>query len=303
MKILITGISGFLASYLVNDFEKKGNEIIGISHEAKKATLKEHKLFTLHLPDKEIYKVIKDEQPDVVIHAAGTASVPISVESPYNDFSISVPGTAMLLDAIRLYKPDAHFIFLSSAAVYGNPDQIPIKETSAIHPISPYGFHKRMGELLCEEYATIYGINCSILRVFSAYGKGLKRQVVYDIVSKFVKALEAKSTVTLWGTGKESRDFIHALDVAQAINLIINNPKEGNQIYNCASGNELSIQKLAEIVNQQMGKEVDYQFNQQTRKGDPLNWVADISRLSTLGFNPTVSIESGIKEIVHWINR
>jgi len=301
MKVLITGISGFLATYLSESFLKKNYEILGLSHAFINQQFENVQYLNLHLPDNRIYDVIKTEQPDVVIHAAGTASVPKSVESPYEDFSISVPGTAMLLDALRLHKPDAHFIFFSSAAVYGNPEILPITENSFVQPISPYGFHKRMGELLCEEYSTIYGLNTSILRIFSAYGKGLNRQVVFEITRKLISSSDNNENIEFYGTGDESRDFIHASDIVQAVQCLIQTKKRGFEIYNCASGKELLIKDLALKIKEYANNETRYVFNGNVRKGDPLNWTADISKMQELGFTPQVNIENGIQEMIMWV--
>jgi UDP-glucose 4-epimerase len=299
---LITGINGFLASYAAAEFTAAGYDVIGIHHSNNPSALALKKQYHLHLPSHEIESVIRTEKPDVVIHAAGTANVGKSVETPYEDFMISVPATANLLDSIRKESPKTLFFFLSSAAVYGNPTVLPISENSPIAPISPYGFHKRMGELLCDEYRQIYGLQTYVLRIFSAYGKGLRRQAVFDLVKNVLNFAMDGKPMSVFGTGNESRDFIHASDIARClVHLTENRPT--NHIINVASGNETSIKELLALISEGSNIQPKIEFTNVVRSGDPLNWRADISPLSKTGFSPTVSLKSGISEMIQWLTQ
>lgn len=293
MKCLITGISGFLASYISTAYKESGYDIVGVHHSLIKPEKRADRLYRVHLPHNDIYKVIEMEKPDVVIHAAGTASVPFSMKEPYTDFSVSVPATAILLDAIRKHTPEAQFIFLSSAAVYGNPSNLPVHENMETSPISPYGYHKLMGEELCREYHEIYDLNTTVLRIFSAYGPGLQKQVVYDTVKKF----NNDKTVELYGTGEESRDFIHARDIADAI-FTIAEIDDTELIYNLAAGWEITIRELSETIKKLMNSDKKITFNGEHEPGKPNNWVADISRIKQTGFRPGISLDEGIKTVI-----
>ena len=293
MKCLITGISGFLAAYISQKFSDHNFKIIGIHHSLVKPQNRAERCYRIHLPHKDIYKVIEMEKPDVVVHAAGTASVPFSMEHPYTDFSVSVPATAILLDALRRHAPTADFFFLSSAAVYGNPQKLPVTEEATTAPISPYGYHKLMGEELCREYRKIYGLNTIVLRIFSAYGPGLHKQVIYDTVKKFMQQKE----VHLYGTGRESRDFIHGQDVANAI-YSLSQQSEAELIYNLASGREVTIKELAETVKELMNSDKKITFSGEHEPGKPNNWAADISRIKQAGFSPSISLENGIDSLI-----
>lgn len=297
MTVLITGISGFLATYISRMYRQQGAKVIGIHHSLIKPEGRADKLYRVHLPHNDIYKVIEMEKPDVVVHAAGTASVPLSMKQPYTDFSISVPATAILLDALRTHAPASRFIFLSSAAVYGNPHKLPIDEQMDAAPISPYGYHKLMGEELCREYATIYNMQTTVLRIFSAYGPGLTKQVVYDIICKFMNEPE----VRLYGTGQESRDFIHARDIASAI-YSITSVADQDLVYNLASGTETKISELAHLIKQKMGSGKPVTFNGEMEPGKPNNWVSDISRIQKTGFQPKISLPDGIASVISQMN-
>lgn len=293
MKCLITGISGFLAGYIAGCFKEQGYEIIGIHHSLQRPKERADRMYRVHLPDEDIYDVIAMEQPDVVIHAAGTASVPYSMQQPYEDFSISVPATAIVLDAMKEHAPEATFVFLSSAAVYGDPEELPIKETTDVAPISPYGYHKKMGEDLCLEYHRIFNLCTKVARIFSAYGAGLEKQVVYDTIRKF----QEDEVVQMYGTGEESRDFIHAKDIARGL-FAIAQDSGSEVVYNLASGMEISIAELCTRIADLTNSEKPVRFDGQREPGKPVNWKADISKISSIGFKSAVTLSDGLSSVI-----
>jgi UDP-glucose 4-epimerase len=204
--------------------------------------------------------------------------------------------TFELLDALRQHAPRCRFILLSSAAVYGNPATLPIAETHAVQPLSPYGWHKRQSELVVEEFARIYGQPALAVRIFSAYGPGLRRQVVWDICERALAA----GRLTLRGTGDESRDFIHAADVARALALLaMRAPAEG-EIYNLGAGRETTIRELATMLLTNFGNTIQPEFDGHATPGDPRNWRADITRLASLGYAPATTLEDGLRSVATW---
>lgn len=292
LKVLVTGAAGFIGRNLQEFLEGKGVEVVAVVRSKSQSA---GNSYVLNLPNKDIYEIIEKEKPDAVIHAAGTASVGFSVEQPFLDFNVSVPGTAIILDAIRSHSPKSHFVFLSSAAVYGNQGAL-LTERSPVQPISPYGYHKWMGELLCREYSNLYDVNTTIVRIFSGYGPGLKKQVIYDLSRKAKKANDKGQSLEVIGTGNETRDFIHIADVCQAISLILER-KPKDPVFNLASGKEVTISAVADLVLGLCPNISTVRYTNNTRKGDPLNWRADISMLKDLGFSPTVSLADGVKEV------
>ncbi len=249
------------------------------------------------LPDASLADVVKEHAPQACVHCAGRASVPLSLKDPAADFSGNTALTFELLDTLRKHAPSCRFLFLSSAAVYGNPATLPISETHSTAPLSPYGYHKLQSELLCEEFARIYGVPTASVRIFSAYGPGLRRQVIWDICTKL---LNGGGDLKLYGTGRESRDFIHAADVARALMLLAEKaPCEGER-YNLASGQEVTIAELFDRLAKALGCAAQPIFGGEVRAGDPLNWRADISRLQMLGFQPTVSLDQGLRGVAAW---
>jgi UDP-glucose 4-epimerase len=192
--------------------------------------------------------------------------------------------------------PNCHFILLSSAAVYGNPKILPVTEDTPLKPISPYGYHKIICEQLVEEYHLLHGIPSAVIRIFSAYGGGLRKQVVYDLLQKF--ADPNNTEVEILGTGEETRDFIHALDVAKIVELIAD--KEACGTFNAASGHETSMRELADLISSCFTSSKKITYNGIRRQGDPVNWRANISRLSSIGFKPSLSLKEGIADSHKW---
>ena len=297
-KILITGVAGFIGRYVAQHFLAQKWFVIGVdSVSTENAPFPELlSYYSMKLPEPALHDVIKKHTPDVCIHCAGSASVGLSVTDPARDLYANTVLTFEVLNSLRLYAPQCRFIFLSSAAVYGNPKSLPVKETHPLDPISPYGFHKLQCELLCEEFANVYGMSTAILRVFSAYGPGLRRQVLWDICRKII----IEQSLTLQGTGNESRDFIHAVDIARAIDMVTSNAPMKGEVYNLASGKDVLIRELASMILVSFDSTLTPMFSQGLPVGTPSNWRADISKLNSLGFSVSLPIEQGVRAYSIW---
>lgn len=300
-RILVTGAGGFLGSHICDYFGSRGYKIGAVGRFSRalnwtKAYPNLEMFWGLTLPDDQFAYVLQAFRPTMVVHCAGTASVAESVAEPYGDFKRTVEVCAFTLESMRRHAPQARFALLSSAAVYGNPESLPIKEDAKLSSISPYAYHKRICETLAEEYASLHGIPCSILRIFSAYGERLRRQVVHDLVKKFMEA--GSSGLEVYGTGQESRDFVHAVDVAQAVECIFQKKADG--IFNVASGQGTTIEQLCKLISESLRTRKKVQFTGASRKGDPMNWQADISKLNELGFSPRLSLAEGLKQYISW---
>jgi UDP-glucose 4-epimerase len=216
---------------------------------------------------------------------------------PLGDFYAHAALTASVLETLRSCSPATRYVLLSSASVYGSPKLLPIRENSEIAPVSPYGYHKRMEELLSEEYAKIYGLKTAVLRIFSAYGDGLHRQVVWDIVRKMMSVSD--DPLVLMGTGNESRDFIYGADVAYAAEAVCLRGAMNGECYNAAGGIETSIQRLAQMIADRVDFSSAIQFDGKPPPGYATNWHADITRIRQLGFAPRISLEEGLSLVVH----
>ena len=297
--IVITGVTGFIGSYLARYFSEQGWSVIGIDRTpASNALLTNLSSFhCLKLPDPAFGILLKDSSPQLCIHCAGTASVSQSIIDVSADFYANTVLTFEVLNALRLSAPRCRLIFLSSAAVYGNPPDLPISEDVPLRPISPYGYHKLLCEKLAEEFHAIYGVRTCAVRIFSAYGRGLRRQVLWDICTKALNS----DRVELLGTGNETRDFVHVQDIAQGIALIADRAPFQAEAYNLATGEETKIRDLAEILIAALGQGVEIEFPGTLRAGDPLRWCADIARLSELGYRPQIPVAIGAADYARWV--
>lgn len=244
------------------------------------------------------YKTLFAQQHfDVCINCSGAASVPDSLQHPDRDFQLNVINVARLLEAIRIEQPHCKFIQLSSAAVYGNPQQLPIQENAPLQPVSPYGEHKKIAETLVQEYVTYFGLKACILRLFSVYGPGLKKQLFWDWHQKSL----AQKEVEMWGTGNETRDFIYVDDVINAMDCVISKTEFEGECYNIAGGVATTIQEVAGYFSAYHHPTFKFSFNQIIRNGDPLYWQADIQKIQTIGFIPNTILSAGILKYVQWL--
>lgn len=293
MKILIIGSKGFIGSHCVDYFEFKGFEVfqadINVSSESNYYQIETH--------NSDFSLPFKENQFDVCINASGSAHVGFSFENPSKDFELNVVNVQKIVVAIRDYNPNCKFINFSSAAVYGNPQFLPITENSICKPLSPYGFHKLQSELLLTEYHKFFGLNTCSLRVFSAYGPRLRKQLFWDLYQKAIKS----DFISLFGTGNETRDFIYIDDLLQIMDLVIENSSFQGSIYNVASQAETTIAEAAQIFTNEFCPEKQIVFTCEVKVGDPNNWHADMEILKKYGFKPQYDLSLGLKKYAEWL--
>lgn len=297
-KVLITGINGFIGAALAEEFCKKGAQVYGIDIRNKDDS--PYTTFVVDMVNESSVDILREINPDIVIHCAGCADVNFSVAHPVEDFQGNVQSFHRLLFDMKICElAHTRVVFLSSAAVYGQPKVLPIKETTELDPISPYALHKKLAEDICLYFNHNYDFNIVIARIFSAYGPGLCKQIFWDMFQKIKKfgALE------LFGTGSETRDFIYKDDLVDAIILLATSNKLKYDVYNVANGNEITIREIAETFLRYYGIGKDnVKFTQTVREGNPINWSADISRLKALGYRQKVSLNQGVQNYVNWIS-
>ncbi|MFN9247741.1 MAG: NAD-dependent epimerase/dehydratase family protein [Planctomycetota bacterium] len=294
---MLTGVAGFIGRTMASQMLRHGNTIAGIDTCSPENSglqgVGEYR--QLPLPSQNFGEFLAEFQPNFLVHCAGRSSVPLSMTDPSGDFEQGPQVTLSILDQVMRNSPKTKLLFCSSAAVYGEPTELPISEATPIRPISPYGFHKRISEMLCEQYFTCFGVQSATMRIFSAYGPGLRRQVVYEICQQSLNHY-----ISLQGTGEETRDFIHVQDIARAALKIIERADFECEVFNVASGRETSIRELALLASKLVEPCPKIDFRSQRLPGMPQRWVADISRLKSLGFEPTIEIGHGIKSVVDW---
>lgn len=297
--LLTTGAAGFLGRHIVREMHRGGWTVLAVDPAPEEnAGLPNGVIYRrMSLPDPGFARLVAEFQPTACIHCAGRASVAGSVADPGSDFEAGVVVTASLLDALSKEAKGCRTIFLSSAAVYGQPEALPVTESAKTQPLSPYGYHKRMSELLMEQAARLRGVPAASARIFSAFGPGLRRQVLWETAAQ----LAEKSAATLKGTGRESRDFISAPDVARAIGVILEKAPCEGEVYNVATGRETTIHEAARILTTFFPGAKPPTFEGGKLVGDPERWVADCSKLGSLGFSPTVSLPDGLQALAEWV--
>lgn len=293
MRILVVGSRGFIGSHCV-DYFSKDHEVWGCD---VIMDYNDPQYIWIGSVDGELLGIFRNHKFDVCINCSGAANVPFSLSNPYNDFTLNTLNVFKLLEAIRIHNPNCKFITMSSAAVYGNPERLPIKTSEALNPVSPYGYHKVFAEQVCEEYSRFWGLKTCCVRIFSAYGPRLKKQLFWDMYKKF----KNNDVIELWGTGKESRDFIYISDLIRAIELVIMHSEFNGERINLANGQQITIAQVADTFVQVLQTDKPVQFNGAERIGDPINWEADITELKKWGYQPTVSLEEGIRQYVSWV--
>ena len=294
MNLLIIGSKGFIGRNIVEYFHNTGRNVTECD---VLVDYNNPDYFQVDASNADYREVILSSEYDVCINCSGAASVPDSFHHNYRDFSMNVANVYKLLNAIKEFQPSCKFINLGSAAVYGNPNKIPICETEPTKPISPYGIHKKQAEEINEEFHKFFNIPTISLRIFSAYGEGLKKQLFWDLYQKSLKS----NAMELFGTGNESRDFIHIYDLARAIEFIANNALFNGQTINVANGEEVKIGDVCRTFLNITGYMGSLSFDGNVREGDPTNWKADISLLQQLGYSKTVNMEEGLNRYYQWI--
>jgi UDP-glucose 4-epimerase len=297
LKILVTGGAGFIGSHISTYLSEKGFdvEIIDNLERSSPENLRriEESNLRIHVLDlrKDNLRTLL-ERYDVIIHAAAYVSVEESMYNPWiyieNNFFVTERLTRYLSNKQKI-------IYLSSAAVYGEPINIPIKETDPTKPRSPYGLSKLLGEKsvirnsICNKYRYI------IFRVFNVYGKGQNRTYA-GVITVFLDRLRKNLPPIIYGDGGNTRDFIHVRDVAKAVYLALD--KNFSGIYNLGSGRGVAIKDLAEIMIRLSGKRDLAPVYSEARPGDIRLSVADITRIKEdLGFIPSIDLVKGLSEL------
>jgi len=297
MNILVTGAYGFLGRNISKEFKKEGNHVSGIGH--GKWDVEEYsnwgidEWYETTITFEALLNINK--KFDIIVHCGGSGSVGFSWENPYQDFQKSVQGTLAILEYIRLQNKGCKFIYPSSPAVQGNLGHVQITENMMSIPVSPYGFHKKIAEELCLSYHHNFNIDIGVIRYFSIYGNGLKKQLLWDACKK----INHSNVVTFFGTGKETRDWIHVSDAASLL-YKFSTKLEGYEVINGGSGIETPIDEIITFLCKYMNKQVEANFNGVIKEGDPIHFWADMNKAKTLDWKPEVNLKEGLMEYVNF---
>lgn len=299
MKILVTGCQGFIGSSFARYAIQKGHHVLGVACSGQTKSADRMGLQSCNLDGAEFIATLNRFCPDMVVHAAGSASVGYSINEPREDFQMAVGTWGALLDAIRKADIRPIVIFPSSAAVYGNPEKLPVSEQDELRPISPYGFHKVICEQLAQEYVRCFGFNIIAARLFSTVGPGQHRLLVWEL---FRQTVEDHPCVTIQGSGLESRDFLHVEDISEYFLGLAERRSEGFLAVNVGSGVATSVRAVADHILKSVGCIRRIVTLNKELPGDPKTWEADVSLLHSLVQHRPRAIHEAIGACVdRWI--
>ena len=301
--VWVTGAYGFIGRVLCAQLKAMGHSVGGIGHGAwPQSEFKNYGIDAwvngdistgnLHLLKNEV------GVPEMIFHLAGGSSVGSAIAQPKEDFNRTVGATVEVLEWIRENKVNTKVVAVSSAAVYGGGYVGPIEVSSELRPYSPYGHHKLMMENLCRSYGDCYGISSVVGRLFSVYGAGLKKQLLWDLCNK----VESDSPdIELGGTGEEIRDWIHVDDAVKGLIALAPLASASCPTFNLGSGVGTSVFGVAKLLlfafSATNGPLKAIAFTGKVRQGDPFSLIASNPFMSKA---LTMNLSSGIEEYVRW---
>ena len=292
-KILITGGNGYIGSHLINYYLEKGNHEVASLDIGSSDSNNSNDYHSIDVTDNFKLSNLTNHY-DIIIHCAGSPSVPLSVKEPLLDFKINLEGTLNILEFAR--KNKSKLLFLSSVSVFDSLNKLPLNEKSAKKPTSPYGAAKLAAEAYCQAFFRTYDVDTRIVRIFNTYGPGMKHLFISDMINKINNS---KNKVLLGGSGNQIRDYVYIKDLVKAIDIIIKKGEPGED-YNICSGEKTTLLYITKILlNKMKRKDLVIDCDNKSYKGDIEEWYGDPKKIRDLGFIPEFNLEKGLEEIIN----
>ena len=288
-KILITGYDGFVGSNLVSILDPKKYQITGLSR-----TL--HKDVNIVQIKKDILRINDSDaaKDSIIIHLAAITDIKYCEQHPVECFKVNALGTQNLLEMAR--KKDCGFIYVSTSHVYGKPTKLPINEDHSRNATSIYAASKIAGELCCESYSKSYGMDISILRLFSVYGP---RSPAHLVTSKIISQMISNKSIML-GNLYPKRDFVYIIDAVKAIEISLKK-LDGFNVYNIGTGKSHSILEICNILKRLTRSTAPIVSTKTySRKDEIDNIVSNPSKIKKLGWKPSISLQKGLQMTLEW---
>lgn len=321
MKVLITGVAGFIGYHLAQRLLTDGEQVYGIDNlndyydvnlkKARLAQLTPNSNFQFQLLDlnnrQGILQLFQSQNFDCIVNLAAQAGVRHSLENPFAYVDTNLVGFANILEATRHTQPQ-HLVFASSSSVYGANTKIPFSlKDNVDNPVSLYAATKKANELMAHSYSHLYSLPITGLRFFTVYGPWGRPDMAYF---KFVRAIEQNKPINVFNYGKMQRDFTYIDDVIEGVVRVMHQPpilqhKNDNsnaryKIYNIGNNKPVELLTFIEIIEKAMGKSAQKNFLPM-QPGDVPCTYADVDELiQDIGFKPTTTIEQGIENFVRW---
>ena len=312
MRLLITGVAGFIGSHVTESLLADGHEVVGVDNfdpfydralkEANLRACADHQSFLMVEEDirnaEAMVALTERNGPfDVILHLAARAGVRPSIADPIGYTAVNVLGTTNLLQAATQCRPLPRFIFASSSSVYGNNEKVPFSETDPVErPISPYAATKRAGELICHSFHHLYGLPVYCLRFFTVYGP---RQRPDLAINKFVRQVLAGHPIQMFGDGSTARDYTYISDIVFGVRRAIDRC-QGYEILNLGSRNPITLKEMIEVVGKACGRKPVIEAKPM-QPGDVNRTFADVTKAHhLLGYKPSMPFQEGVLRFVEW---
>ncbi len=308
-RILITGVAGFIGSNLADRCLELGANVIGIDNMFNGSITNlnnalKNKNFKLIKGDLRDFSLLLEISKgiEILYHVGAFTSVPQSIIMPETCNSVNVNGTINILNVVR--KNDIEkVIFSSSSSVYGDSNDLPLREDMPRNPISPYGTSKLAGESYMQSFQHIYGLKTLILRYFNVYGPRQKDSPYSGVIAIWLGRIIRNEDLIIFGDGKNSRDFTYIKDVIQA-NILAGEKNFSGEIFNIGAGSPISLTELAKLILKITEKENLSIKYTDSRPGDIEHSFADISKAKELlNFHPQFNQEEGLQDYFRWFSQ
>lgn len=327
MKILITGMAGFIGSHLANKLSKKGHEIVGIDNlnDYYDVKLKRDRLsiilnnnlknYEVNLENtEEINRIFDLEEPNIVINLAAQAGVRYSLENPHIYIKSNINGFVNILEACKNHKIK-NLIYASSSSVYGANEVKPFSTSDNIdHPLSLYAATKKSNELMAHTYSHLYGLPTTGLRFFTVYGPWGRPDMA---LFKFTKAIINDEQIDVYNHGNMMRDFTYVDDIVEAIARLIDKPAKSNpnwdgknpdpstsnapyKVYNIGNNSPVRLMDFVKAIENRVGKIAKKNY-MELQPGDVPETYANVEDLyRDINFKPSTNIQDGVNNFVDW---
>lgn len=295
MKVLVTGGCGFIGSHIVDKLIEDQHEVMvvdDLSTGSRQNLNSNATLIDCSINDDRFEQAVSQFRPEAIIHQAAQVSVPRSIENPFRDEEINIKGSLYVIEAARKYGVNK-VVFASSAAVYGNPEFLPVDISHPAHPLSPYGVSKYSVEKYLEMANKLYGLNYTILRYANVYGPRQDALGEGGVIAIFANALSRGEAPSIFGDGEQTRDFVYVKDVAEANVKALTSGD--NRTLNVASNDKISINELFFLMNEISGNTLTPAYKEE-RSGDIRESVlSNKETISALKWEPVVSLPNGLE--------
>jgi UDP-glucose 4-epimerase len=306
MKVLVTGGAGFIGSHLVEQLLSAGDLVYVLDNlsTGKRVNLPRHNALEFVEGDIRDAGLVNRciQGVEAVVHLAAIASVQASIDDPIRTHQVNFDGTLNLLEASRRTGIQ-RFLYACSAAVYGNTASIPVSEDVAPNPLSPYAVDKLSGEYYLLHYHRKYNLPVSSFRFFNIYGPRQDPSSPYSgVISIFVDRLQRNQSVTVFGDGSQTRDFVYVADLADLLARAVHEPEGVGGVFNVGTSKRHSLLQLLDHLEKLSGRKIVRQ-HVAARLGDIQHSCADVSRLKRVfGSAPATPFDQGLKKLLESLN-